>query len=118
MNLDTLIKLYQSADAQIDQENLRLFAEYTGAMRDYAKSIEHVQSGHMQGSTVALGPFPVGQGALESTIISGAWYAGIEASKGGDHDWPTRTIAEQQARILQLELEVAAAAASVLTGGA
>ncbi len=117
MTLDAYIHLLQSADETIDRDALLLFKAYMADMLAYTQSIEHVQSGDMRASTVALGPFPIGQGALESQIISGAWYASEEVARGGTHDWATRTIAEQQARILQLELDVAASAARVLTGG-
>lgn len=117
MTLDQYIQLLQSADGKLDAATLRLFAEFTTDMLRYTQSIEHVQSGEMQGSTVALGPFPVGDGALESQIVSGAGYADQEVARGGSHDWATRTIAEQQARILQLELEAGLLAAQILSGG-
>jgi hypothetical protein len=87
MNLDSYIRLLQSADAQIDHDAARLLAEASDDLRDYAARVE-----------------------------SGAWYAGEEAAKGGAHDWPSRTIAEQQARILQLELELGNAVVAALTG--
>jgi hypothetical protein len=116
MNLDSYIRLLQSADAQIDHDAARLLAEASDDLRDYAKSIMHRQTGNMAGSTYRLGPFPQGAGVLEARIESGAWYAGEEAAKGGTHDWPSRTIAEQQARILQLELELGNAVVAALTG--
>jgi hypothetical protein len=116
MNLESYIKLLQSADAQIDHDAARLLAEATDDLRDYAMSIGHRQSGAMVGSMHRLGPFPQGAGVLEARVESGAWYAGEEAAKGGTHDWPGRTIAEQQARILQLELELGNAVIAILTG--
>jgi hypothetical protein len=85
MNLDSYIRLLQSADAQIDHDAARLLAEASDDLR-------------------------------EARVESGAWYAGEEAAKGGAHDWPSRTIAEQQARILQLELELGNAVVAALTG--
>jgi hypothetical protein len=116
MNLDSYIRLLQSADAQIDHDAARLLTEATDDLRDYAQSIGHKQSGNMVGSMHRLGPFPQGAGVLEARVESGAWYAGEEAAKGGTHDWPSRTIAEQQARILQLELELGNAVVAALTG--
>jgi hypothetical protein len=116
MNLDSYIRLLQSADAQIDRESARLLTEATDDLRDYAAQIGHKQTGAMTGSMHRLGPFPLGAGVLEARVESGAWYAGEEAAKGGTHDWPGRTIAEQQARILQLELELGNAVVAALTG--
>jgi hypothetical protein len=36
MNLDSYIRLLQSADAQIDRESARLLTEATDDLRDYA----------------------------------------------------------------------------------
>ena len=118
IDLNAYIALLQTADAQIDAENARLLIDATEDIRAYVQSIMHKRSGNMAESTARYGPFPIGQGALETQILSGAFYAEDEVVKGGTHDWATRGIAEQQARILQLELESANAAASILTGGA
>jgi hypothetical protein len=117
MDLQAYIRLLQTADAQIDRESAALLVEATEDIKTYAKSIMHRQTGNMIESTYSLGPFPIGEGALETQIASGAWYAEEEVARGGDHDWVTRTIDEQQARIAQLEADLAAAAASILTGG-
>src|SRR3954470_6331621 len=116
MDLQAYIRLLQTADEQIDRQSAALLTEAADDLRDYAKSIMHRQTGNMAGSTYRLGPFPQGAGVLEARVESGAWYAGEEAAKGGTHDWPSRTIAEQQARILQLELELGNAVIAILTG--
>jgi hypothetical protein len=117
MDLNAYIALLQTADDQISAESARLLTEATDDLRAYAQQIGHKQSGAMTDSMHRLGPFPVGSGVLEARVESGAWYAEDEVAKGGTHDWASRTIDEQQARILQLELEAADRAASILTGG-
>lgn len=115
MNLPEFLALLETAGDRIDRATAALLTECADDLTAYARSIEHVQSGNMQGSTTRLGPFPAGDG-LECQIVSGAWYAGREVARGGAHDWPARTIAESQARILQLELEAAGAVVKALTG--
>jgi hypothetical protein len=116
MNLQSYIELLQSADAAISRESVRLLVEAADDLRQAAQSIGHKRSGNMTGSMHRLGPFPIGNGALEARVESGAFYAEEEVKKGGAHDWPTRTLQEQQARILQLELELGNRAVAVLTG--
>lgn len=117
MNLQAYLALLQTTDSQIDIEAGQLLTDATEDLRGYAQSIGHRQTGNMDDSMHRLGPFPIGNGALEAQVVSGAWYAEEEVARGGSHDWATRTIDEQQARILQLELELANRAASILTGG-
>jgi hypothetical protein len=117
VNVAAYLQLLQTADSQIDIAAAQLLTEASDDLRAYAQSIGHRITSNMVNSMYRLGPFPVGNGALEATIQSGAWYAEDEVSKGGSHDWATRTIEEQQARILQLELELANHAAAILTGG-
>lgn len=117
VNLLDYIALLQTANAQINRESAVLFTVASDAIRDYAKSIEHVQSGNMRDSTVRLGPFSIGQGALETQIFSGAFYAEDEVAKGGTHDWATRGLADQSAQLQQLADTLAERAAAILTGG-
>src|SRR5947199_204185 len=72
-------------------------------MRTYARSIELRQSGNMADSTHPLGPFASGGGILTSTIQSAASYADMVAQIDAAHDWPARTVADQQARLDQLQ---------------
>jgi hypothetical protein len=116
MDLQAYIRLLQTADEQIDRASATLLVEATEDLRAYAQQIAHKQTGFMAESMARYGPFPIGVGAIETQIASGAWYSESEAAKGGTHDWPTRTIAEQQARILQLELELGNAVVAALTG--
>ena len=115
MKLDAYIALLQSADDRIDAANARLLTEAIDDLRQYGQTIAHKQTGAMAASMHRLGPFSVGQGILEAHFESGAWYAEEEVGRGGDHDWASRTIAEQDARILQLELELETALVTVLT---
>lgn len=117
MNLLEYIALLQTADAQLNRESAVLFTVASDAVKEYTQSIMHRVSGHMADSTHRLGPFPVGDGALESTIQSGAWYAQEEVDRGGDHDWATRGLADQAATLQQLADTVAERASLILTGG-
>lgn len=116
MTLDDYIALLTAADDRLNAANVRLLTEAADDLRTYAQQIEHRQTGAMAASTVRYGPFPIGSGILEARIESGASYAEAEVSKGGSHDWATRTIDENDARILQLQLEVEQALIAALTG--
>lgn len=116
MTLDAYIQLLLSADDRANARHVRLLTEATDDLKGYAQSIGHRKSGLMDDSMHRLGPFPIGQGILEASFVSGADYAEEEVSHGGTHDWATRTIAEQDARILQLQLEVEQALVNALTG--
>jgi hypothetical protein len=117
MDLEAYIRLLETADEKISREHARLLIEATEDIKSYVKSIMHKRTGNMIAATYRLGPFPVGEGGLETQISSGAWYSELEVERGGTHDWATRGLDEQQARILQLELELASSAAAILTGG-
>lgn len=117
MTLTQYAALLETSDARIDRESAVLLAQAADDLATYAQSIAHKQSGRMAGSIHRLGPFPVGDGALEATIQSGAWYAEEEVKKGGEHDWATRTIEEQAARLQQLADAVGGAVVRALTGG-
>lgn len=117
MTLDDYITLLQTADATIDAANARLLVEAIEDLKTYAQSIGHRRSGQMDDTMYRLGPFPVAAGVIEASFQSGANYAELEVARGGQHDWATRTIQEQDARILQLELEVTNAVVRALTGG-
>jgi len=117
IDLAAYIQLLTTAGDKIDRESARLLIEATEDIRAYVQSIMHKRTGHMALSTHRLGPFPIGQGALETQILSGAWYAELEVERGGGHDWATRGLSESGARVLQLELEVANAACAILSGG-
>lgn len=116
MDIASYIRLLQTADAALNARNVALLIEAADDLRDYAASIGHRRSGLMDDSMVRYGPFSIGQGALEARVESGAIYAEQEVARGGTHDWATRTITEQDARILQLQLEVEQALVTVLTG--
>ena len=116
MTLDDYLRLLQTADDTINQDAARLLTETTDAIMQYTQSIMHRQTGNMADTTYRLGPFPVGVGAIETTIQSGAWYAGDEAGRGGDHDWVTRTLTETTALQQQLADALAERVAQLLTG--
>lgn len=117
MNLQAYIALLESSIAVMDRQNAILFTQAADDYRAFAQSIGHVQTGNMVASMHRLGPFPMGQGALEATIESGAWYAGAEASRGGTHDWPTRTVDEYSARLDELAAAIESATVRALVGG-
>ena len=116
MDLASYIALLQRSDAALNARNAELLAEAADDLKTYAASIGHRQSGNMDDSMYRLGPFPIGEGAYEATIQSGADYAEQEVARGGTHDWATRTIDEEAQRIDRLRREVENALISVLTG--
>jgi hypothetical protein len=115
MTLDDYILLLETADERLTAANIRLLTEAIDDLKAYGQAIGHRRTGLMDASMHRLGPFPIGQGVLEASFISGADYAETEVSRGGSHDWATRTIAENDARILQLQLEVENALIAALT---
>lgn len=117
MDLDAYIALLQTADARIDRDNAIIMIDAAEDLADYAREIAHWQTGAMATSIHRLGPFPIGEGALELHIESGVDYADDEVSKGGAHDWASRTVSEQQARIDALAEAIENATVNVLLGG-
>ena len=116
MNLAEYLALLQTADDTISQDAARLLAAAADDMVAFTQSIMHKQTGNMAEATYRLGPFPVGAGMLEATIQSGAWYAGDEAGRGGDHDWVARSDREWETRQQQLADALAERVAQILTG--
>ena len=116
MNLESYIQLLASADAALNARNVQLLTEAADELNAYAQSIAHRRSNVMADTITRFGPFPIGSGAYETHSSSAAEYAEDEVAKGGAHDWATRTIVEQDARILQLQLEVENALVTALTG--
>lgn len=118
MTLDEFLRLLETADEQIDRDAARqLLATVDDVLLPYAQRIAHRRSGNMADTMHRLGPFPVGQGAIEARIESGAWYAEEEIARGGQHDWVTRTYDDQAGAIQALADSIADRAAIVLTGG-
>jgi hypothetical protein len=115
MTLDDYIALLETADERLTAANIRLLTEAIDDLKAYGQAIGHRKTGLMDNSMHRLGPFPVGSGMLEARFESGADYAETEVARGGAHDWATRTIAENDARILQLQLEVENALITALT---
>ena len=116
MTLDEYIALLQSADARISARNAVLLKAAIEDLKDFGQSIGHERSGNMIESMYTLGPFPIGNGALEASFQSGASYAEEEVKRGGSHDWASRTINEDQARITQLQTEIEEATVLALIG--
>jgi hypothetical protein len=116
VTLDDYIALLLTADDRISAQNARLLTEAIDDLKTYAQGIGHRQSGQMDDTMYRLGPFAIGNGILEAMVESGAFYAEDEVKRGGQHDWASRTIQEQDARILQLQLEVEQATVQALTG--
>jgi hypothetical protein len=118
MTLEEFLRLLESADEQIDRDAAwQLLATVDDVLLPYAQAIAHRRSGNLADTMHRLGPFPVGQGALEARIESGAFYAEQEVARGGEHDWVSRTYDEQAAAIQSLADSIADRAAVVLTGG-
>jgi hypothetical protein len=115
MTLDDYIALLETADDRLNAANVRLLTEAIDDLRAYGQAIGHRKTGMMDLSMHRLGPFPVGSGVLEARFESGVEYAEEEVGRGGAHDWATRTIAENDARILQLQLEIEQALITALT---
>lgn len=118
MTLDEFLQLLQTADEAIDLDATRqLLATVDDVLLPYAQSIAHKRSGDMAATMHRLGPFPIGQGAVEARIESGAWYADEEVARGGTHDWAARTIEDQAGAIDSLNAAIADRAVIILTGG-
>jgi hypothetical protein len=80
------------------------------AMRDLlrvARSVVHIQSGRLRDSLYIVQPSALGAFTESSIQSIGVSYAAREADKGGEHDYPARTIAEGQAIIDQLADDLA-----------
>jgi hypothetical protein len=101
--LEQYLRLLETADDTIDRETALALKQTVDALVTYAQSIEHRKSGNMADSTHQLGPFASGGGILTSTIQSAASYADIVAARGGDYDWPGRTLEDQASLLDQLQ---------------
>src|SRR4051794_21968449 len=115
-NLEAYLDLLESADETINRENARLLKTAADDLTEYAQSIEFRQSGNMADSTHPLGPFASGGGILTSTIQSAASYADMVAQFDEAHDWPARTVADQQARLDQLQNDAADVVVRAVSG--
>lgn len=72
-----------------------------------ARNVVHVQSGRLQAGLIVEGPFDVGTGALEARVSAPSVpYGAAEAARGGEHDWPTRTLSEGQGAIDQVAADM------------
>jgi hypothetical protein len=101
--LERYLALLETADDTIDREGALALKQTVDQLSEYAQSIEHRKSGNMADSTHQLGPFASGGGILTSTIQSAASYADIVAARGGDYDWPGRTLSDQASLLDQLQ---------------
>lgn len=117
MTLDEYIRTLEAAPATIARENARLLANTIEDLKDYGQSIGHERSGYMDETMHVRGPDSGADGELEASFESDASYAELEVARGGSHDWATRTLNEQRARITQLQLDVENATVRALVGG-
>lgn len=117
-DLARYLTLLESADAQIDRESAAALRRTQEALVDYAQSIAHRKSGDMAESIHALGPFAIGGGILESQIASAAHYTSFELALGDDHDWASRTLAEQAALLNELQEQTGRIVAAAIGGQA
>lgn len=116
MTLDEFLALLETADDRITRQNARELLDAADDIVPIVQSQMHRQTGNMIESTGRFGPYPAGSGVLEATIESGAWYAGFEAARGGEHDWPTRSVEAAQPRVQELSEALAEAVARILVG--
>lgn len=89
------------------------------AMRDLlrvARSVVHVQSGRLRDSLYIIQP-SIASEITESSITAMVRYAASEAEKGGEHDYPARTIADGQAILDQLAEDLAELLAAATGAG-
>ncbi len=106
--LERYLDLLEAGGDAIDRDLARALAHATGQLRIYAQSIAHRVTGFMADSMYEIGLSASGAGIIESEIASLASYTLKELDRGGDHDWASRTLAEDAAVLLALELEVSA----------
>jgi hypothetical protein len=116
-DLERYLRLLETADETIDQQSAAALRRTQEALAEYAQSIAHRQSGQMADTIHPLGPFAIGAGVLESQISSAASYTLLELEKGGDHDWASRTLAEQSAELDALQDETGRIVATAIGGG-
>jgi hypothetical protein len=81
-----------------------------------ARSVVHVQTGRLRDSLHVQGPFDIGTGALEVAIVSNVPYAGKEAARGGEHDYPALTLQSGQSIIDQAAEDMELAIIAVMEG--
>jgi hypothetical protein len=109
--------------AQIAQAEARVEARLRGIniraarqLLSIARSVVHVQTGRLRDSLHIQGPFDIGTGALEVAVVSNVPYAGQEAGKGGEHDYPSLTIQQGQSIIDQAAEDMELAIIAVMEG--
>ena len=112
MSIDVteLERLIAEQEAAIARLPARISGRQVRAMRELlgiARSAVHVQSGHLRDSLAIIQP-SLGGEISESSITSTASYAGFEADKGGEHDYPALTIEQGAAALDELMADIAA----------
>ncbi len=74
-----------------------LFEGYADDVRAVEQSVTHVKTGALRDSETVFGPFRLGD-VLEARIVPvDITYAEIEASRGADHNFAAKAIAESTA---------------------
>lgn len=113
-DLERYLTLLETADDAIDRDTAAALRRVQEQLAAYAAGIAHRDSGDMADSIHALGPFPLGNGMLESQISSAAPYTVFELARGGDHDWAGRTLEEQAAVLDALQDETGRVVAAAI----
>lgn len=97
----------------------RIAGRQIRAMRELlrvARSVVHVRSGRLRDSLYVIAPSLLGD-ISESSIRATVSYAETEADKGGEHDYPARTIEDGAGVLDQLTDDLAALLEAACTGG-
>lgn len=71
-----------------------------------ARQVAHQRSGALVAGLAIVGPFQVGAGTLEGQIRSSVPYAEDEAARGGEHDFPARTLDEGESVLDRLARDI------------
>jgi hypothetical protein len=92
-NLDQTRRNLASAEQRVENRLRGINNRALRELQRIARSVVHVRSGRLQRGLVIQGPYNVGSGTLEASVSAPTVpYAGEEASRGGEHDFVTRTL--------------------------
>lgn len=117
MTLDEFLTNLRDAYGAVSAEDLRLLAEAGDALVPIVQGEMHRRTGNMIAATGRFGPYPVAGGIFAVRVESGATYATYEAERGGEHDWPTRSLKAAQPVIVDLVRGIEDGLVRILTEG-
>lgn len=105
--IDSLLRDLENGQTQLESKvNGRIIR----AMRELlgmARGVVHEKSGDLRDSLFIIAPSAIAPEVTESQIASRLFYAELEADRGGEHDYPARTIEEGAAIIDELAEDLA-----------